>query len=283
MLGRIVTPMITPFDRYDNLNFMSLKLLIEHLYRTKTKTIVMGSRIGEGTCITKLERKLLIEKTIEYNQGRMRVFVNLLEDATQVVKDEIRRLNKLAIDGFVIRIPSDIRIAYEGMLQHFRMIHEITDKLFIVDFTEACLPLEEQIELIKKIAEMNNVKAFITNEEEIIRPLAATIDPIKFYTNSDMDFLKLVHRGAYGLYSGMSHLYGETLHTLVQLVKSGQKQETDLLWEIYRDKFETLHDSHPSYIKAAMNHLGYNVGAVRLPLSNLTQENIQQLIKKLKI
>src|SRR5690554_5160857 len=102
MFGTLITPLLTPFDRFSNLTFSSLKRLIDHLYQTKTSTLIVNTPIGETIALSEIEKQLLIEKTLAYADGRMGVIVNLPIDNIHRLSDQVRRLNRLGIRGFMV-------------------------------------------------------------------------------------------------------------------------------------------------------------------------------------
>jgi 4-hydroxy-tetrahydrodipicolinate synthase len=91
-----------------------------------------------------------------------------------------------------------------------------------------------------------------------------------------------VKKGAYGVVSQLSHIYGDTIHTIIQLIKSNQHDEVKLLMDIYQNKFNVLYyHQNPAALKAVLNRLGFQVGHVRLPLVNLKDEEALTLKQNL--
>lgn len=295
MLDCLLTPLITPYNYHNRLELTSLKHLLEHLIRTKTKTVVLGTPLGEGTLLTPYERKIIIDKTIDYSHDRLKVFV--MVDMDYLTEDELEILETLAVDGYFLQYPLKLENELEKTVldHHFSRLLTETDRTVIVDLrnktndkqknkqdrNEPVTDDERFIHWIEKISQYKNIVGVICDDETTINQLTKMNQSFRIYFSDVNNAIKLLRAGAEGIYSGINHVYGETLHTLVQLAKKNQWQEAELLWDVYSEKFKLLSPEHPSHLKAILNYLGYRVGSVRLPLKKLSSKDQHQLIKTL--
>lgn len=282
MLDRLITPLVTPFNRYNRIDPISLKHLLEHLIRTKTRTVVLCSQLGEGQFLTPDERMDLMVKTCEISAGRLKVYLALSLEGTDRLKDEIVSLKNIPIDGFLLELPKDARVIEDGMKRHLRSILSIIQKPVMIDLSKINRQLVRNTSHI--FMTDPNLVGVICDDSELFTDFMK-IKPRAFrvYVHDTEKIPQLLEQGADGIYSGLAHLYGETLHTLIQLYKKEQVQEAGLLWDVYADKFRLFPLEHPSYLKAILNYLGYRVGSVRLPLTNLSLDAKQKLIKGLNL
>src|SRR5699024_241110 len=100
------------------------------------------------------------------------------------------------------------------------------------------------------------------------------------YTGDDVMTLPSISVGAYGVVSVSSHIVGGDMKKMISSFTDGdinQARELHLkLLNIFQKLFIV---ANPIPVKAALNMIGYNVGGVRLPLTE-AKENILEEIKK---
>jgi 4-hydroxy-tetrahydrodipicolinate synthase len=272
MFGRMITSMITPFDQQNNIHYNSLKHIINHLIKTKTASIILASKTGEGMSLSRLEKQLLIEKTVEYVDERINVLVAIGANSTKETIKEILYLKKYGVDGFVVPVPTYNRPPQEGLYQHFKEIAEATNQPILIEQTRDNHDLA--FETIVRLSEIKNIVGIKFNGHyDHMETLHEKCTQFTLYTNDEGLMDQDLKQGAYGVVSQLSHIYGETIHTIIQLINSNQFDHVNLLMELYRDKFNALYyHENPAALKAMLNRLGYLVGHVRLPLVNLNDE-----------
>lgn len=75
----IITPMITPLTDRENIDFDSLKKLIDHLINGGVSGVFLMGTTGEGTSISYRLKKELIKYSVQYVNRRVPVFVSITD------------------------------------------------------------------------------------------------------------------------------------------------------------------------------------------------------------
>lgn len=109
MVGSLVTPLVTPYNPHNRLDFTSLKFLVEHLVRTRTKTVVLGTTVGEGDQLSLIERQKLIDRVLRYGLEPLKVFVALGTNTLDDWEAEWTMIRNLPVHG--------LYLTYEKLLE----------------------------------------------------------------------------------------------------------------------------------------------------------------------
>jgi len=99
------------------------------------------------------------------------------------------------------------------------------------------------------------------------------IDGLDVYAGDDATFARTLDMGGAGGILVASHIVGNEMHRMVDEPERRAEIDTSL-----RDVYATLFlTSNPTCTKAALNMLGYEVGSLRLPLVEATDEEKEQI------
>src|SRR3954466_10186556 len=90
--------LVTPFDQNLEIDFKSLKKLLNHTAKGVDYYVVMGTT-GESATMTKAEKKKVLEFVISNNPKRLPVVFGIGGNYTQEVIQNIRETNFDGIDA----------------------------------------------------------------------------------------------------------------------------------------------------------------------------------------
>lgn len=286
MFGRIITAMVTPFDHRNNISYTSLKKLINHLIKTKTSTILLSGTTGEGMTTNSLEKQILIEKTLEYVDDRANVIMNIGSNCTEQTIKNMKKCEKYNLDGFLVVVPYYNRPPQEGIYQHFKTIAEHTSKPILIYNVPKRTSSDILPETVCQLSEIKNIVGIKEASGDVnrISKIKNNTKDFLVYTGDDALLYDSMVNGADGIVSVASHLFGDTINTIIQLILHNEEKEAKNLFNLYQEKFKALFiESNPIPLKEALNKLQFDVGHVRLPLVGMKEEDKHQLYEKLGI
>ena len=100
------------------------------------------------------------------------------------------------------------------------------------------------------------------------------------YSGTDGDTLPMLSIGAYGVISVASHLVGKDIKKMIKTFKDGRIDEAAKLHRWLLDIFYGIFIStNPVPVKTALNLKGFNTGKLRLPLCEMTEEELDMFKK----
>lgn len=285
--SHIMTAMVTPFDKDGNVDYELLKKLIDHLLSTGTDGILVSGTTGEGPTLTEEEKIELIEKTVEYVAGRVPVVAGTGSNNTKATIEYTNKVAKIdGVDAALVVVPYYNKPDQAGMIAHFTAVADNVALPIVMYNIPGRTGVTMEVKTIAELSKHQNIIGIkdctgIVNMAEIV---ANTPDDFLAFTGEDADTLAARNVGAQGVISVASHLFGKEIS---QMYAANSKGDNEIAGELMRDltpKMKALF-SHPSPspVKAALNHVGIEVGGCRLPILALDDAQASVLFNQLGI
>ena len=285
--SHIMTAMVTPFGKDGNVDYELLKKLIDHLLSTGTDGILVSGTTGVGPTLTEEEKIELIEKTVEYVAGRVPVVAGTGSNNTKATIEYTNKVAKIdGVDAALVVVPYYNKPDQAGMIAHFTAVADNVDLPIVMYNIPGRTGVTMEVKTIAELSKHQNIIGIkdctgIVNMAEIV---ANTPDDFLAFTGEDADALAARNVGAQGVISVASHLFGKEIS---QMYAANSKGDNEIAGELMRDltpKMKALF-SHPSPspVKAALNHVGIEVGGCRLPILALDDAQASVLFNQLGI
>lgn len=285
--SHIMTAMVTPFDKDGNVDYELLKKLIDHLLSTGTDGILVSGTTGEGPTLTEEEKIELIEKTVEYVARRVPVVAGTGSNNTKATIEYTNKVAKIdGVDAALVVVPYYNKPDQAGMIAHFTAVADNVALPIVMYNIPGRTGVTMEVKTIAELSKHQNIIGIkdctgIVNMAEIV---ANTPDDFLAFTGEDADALAARNVGAQGVISVASHLFGKEIS---QMYTANSKGDNEIAGELMRDltpKMKALF-SHPSPspVKAALNHVGIEVGGCRLPILALDDAQASVLFNQLGI
>lgn len=285
--SHIMTAMVTPFGKDGNVDYELLKKLIDHLLSTGTDGILVSGTTGEGPTLTEEEKIELIEKTVEYVAGRVPVVAGTGSNNTKATIEYTNKVAKIdGVDAALVVVPYYNKPDQAGMIAHFTAVADNVDLPIVMYNIPGRTGVTMEVKTIAELSKHKNIIGIkdctgIVNMAEIV---ANTPNDFLAFTGEDADALAARNVGAQGVISVASHLFGKEIS---QMYAANSKGDNEIAGELMRDltpKMKALF-SHPSPspVKAALNHVGIEVGGCRLPILALDDAQASVLFNQLGI
>lgn len=285
--SHIMTAMVTPFGKDGNVDYELLKKLIDHLLSTGTDGILVSGTTGEGPTLTEEEKIELIEKTVEYVAGRVPVVAGTGSNNTKATIEYTNKVAKIdGVDAALVVVPYYNKPDQAGMIAHFTAVADNVDLPIVMYNIPGRTGVTMEVKTIAELSKHQNIIGIkdctgIVNMAEIV---ANTPDDFLAFTGEDADALAARNVGAQGVISVASHLFGKEIS---QMYAANSKGDNEIAGELMRDltpKMKALfYHPSPSPVKAALNHVGIEVGGCRLPILALDDAQASVLFNQLGI
>jgi len=272
--GPILTAIVTPFDERGEVNDEAFVALMRNLAENGSDGFVVAGTTGEASTLTDEEQLGLIELAIsERPAGRSIVAGTGTNDTRQAVF-LTERATELGADAMLSVTPYYNRPSRLGLKRHYEAVAAATDKPTILYNIPARTGTNMPPDLLAELAQIPGISAVKQANAAELQP----IDGLDVYAGDDGTFARTLDMGGAGGILVASHIVGNEMRRMVD--------EPDHLAEIdasLRDVYEALFiTSNPTCTKAALNLLGHEVGALRLPLVEATAEETAAVRAMLK-
>ena len=274
--------MITPFAADGAVNYTVAEKLATHLIDHGTDTIVVCGTTGESPTLSWEEEFELFRVVKNAVAGKAKVMAGTGSNSTQEAIAATQKAATLGLDGSLQVVPYYNKPPQAGLYQHFRAIAEATPDLAIMLYNvpgrtgQTLSP-----ETVARLAEIPNIVAIKEASGDLgqashIRRL--TPDDFALYSGDDYLALPMLAIGAQGVVSVASHVVGVQLQAMIQAFAAGQVQAATQLHLKLFPLFKTLFvTTNPIPVKAALKLQGWDVGSLRLPLCEPTDDVLTQV------
>lgn len=279
--GHVLTALVTPFDAKGNVNFPTLTELIERLIHHGTEGFVITGTTGESPVLSFREKGDIYKHVVSVVNKRVPVLAGTGTNDTKKTIQLTKMAEAQNVDGIMLVSPYYNRPNQEGLYKHFATVaNETSLPIMLYNIPSRCGVLIEA-ETIIELSKMDNIVAIkeASGNLELATTVAAnTPDNFYLYSGDDSMTLPLMAIGATGVVSVASHIIGTAMNKMVHSFLQGNTVEAAL---IHRKMFPVMKGlfmaPSPAPVKAALKMQGVDVGSVRLPLVDVTDEEKERL------
>ncbi|HWF53827.1 MAG TPA: 4-hydroxy-tetrahydrodipicolinate synthase [Solirubrobacteraceae bacterium] len=265
-LGSILTAMVTPFDVDGRVDEDAAAGLIAHLLDTGSDGIVVCGTTGEAATLDDEEHLEFIRFCVEEVGDRGTVIAGVGSNDTRHAVKLTERATAFRPDALLSVNPYYNRPSRRGVIRHYEEVDRATDLPILLynipQRTGADLPND----LLAELGQLEH----IVGVKQANPGNLARIDGMRIYAgNDDMlaDVLDLGEPG--GILTG-SHVFGEEFARMASEPENRRAIHATLA-DVYHDM--AIAPAACS-VKAALNLLGLDVGAPRLPYVELDDSEI---------
>lgn len=271
--------MTTPFAG-DSIDHELLRSDAQRLERAGVDGLVPVGSTGESATLSHDEHVEVVETVVDAVD--IPVIAGAGSNATHEALDLARRSADAGADGLLLISPYYNKPEPAGMEAHYRTIADGVDLPQIVYNVPSRTGRNIDVETTVSLAEHGNIvgyKAASGDFGQISEIIERTRDEaFAVLSGDDALTLPMLSIGAAGTISVSANVEPERTCELVESALSGDYgRARELQFELgplFRALFA---ETNPIPVKAAMEHRGYGPDGLRLPLSELSDENREEL------
>ena len=262
-LGSILTAMVTPFDADGAVDEAAAARLMHHLVDHGCDGLVICGTTGEASTLTDDEHLRMIELAVEEMRGRCTIVAGVGSNDTHHAVYLSERATELGADALLHTNPYYNRPSRRGIVRHFQEVDRATDRPIVLYNIPQRTASDMPNDLLAELAQLEHVFAV----KQANPANLAKIDGLRIYAGNDDLLADVLDLGEPGGILVASHLFAEEMRRMVD--EPDRRREIDQsLGDAYRDLgVAPLACS----VKAALNLLGFGVGAPRLPYVELDE------------
>lgn len=278
----IITALVTPFHADGSINFDALPKLIEHLLDHHTEAILLAGTTAESPTLTHQEELELFSVVQKIVNGRVPLIAGIGTNDTRDSVDFAKEVD--AFGGFAAGlaiVPYYNKPTQEGLYHHFKAIADASDLPIIIYNIPGRVVVELHPDTLLKLAEHPNVIGIkdCTNLDHLAYIIENKSEEFLVYTGEDGQAFHAMNLGADGLISVASHTNGDEIYNMFQAIEAGKIKEAAKIQRRFLPKVNALFSvASPAPVKAVLNHQGFNVGPLRLPLVACTRDEADSII-----
>ncbi|KGG79536.1 4-hydroxy-tetrahydrodipicolinate synthase [Caloranaerobacter azorensis H53214] len=277
--------LVTPYKN-GQIDFDKLGELIEWHIDNNTDAIIICGTTGEASTMTDEEKKQTIKFTVEKVNKRIPVIAGTGSNNTKHAIELSVYAESIGAGGLLIVTPYYNKTTQKGLIEHYLAIANEVNIPIIVYNVPGRTGLNIKPNTVAKLSEHPNIKAIkeasgnISQVAEIAR-----LCPEDFYIYSGNDdmVVPLLSLGGKGVISVVANILPKDTHNMVMYYLNGDIDNARKIQLKMKGLIDALFiETNPIPIKTAMNLLGMDVGELRLPLTTMSEDNLQRLIREME-
>ena len=285
-LGRLLTAMVTPFNEKGDVDYEQAKKLALALVNSGSEGLVVVGTTGESPTLVR-EEELRLFREIKSSVGeRGAVIAGTGSNSTSEALEVTKEAERIGVDACLLVVPYYNKPTQEGLYQHFKSIAQSTSLPCILYNVPSRTVVSLSADTVIKLSQVDNIigiKEASGNLEQVSRIIGNTSDDFFVWSGNDSDTLPILALGGYGVISVVSHLVGNQINEMIYSAINGRVNEAAAIHRHLTPLFSALFIvSNPIPIKYALNHIGFNVGKLRPPLTEPDEASATLIKETLK-
>ena len=278
--------LVTPMNADGSVNFEKMKELIEFQIANDTDALIICGTTGEATTISDEDQIECVRFAKEVAAGRVPVIAGAGSNDTAHCIELAQTCEKAGADGVLLVTPYYNKATQKGLILHYTAVAEsinIPIILYNVPGRTGCNLAPKTVAELAKVKNIVAVKEASGNLSQVAE-IAALVGPdFDIYSGNDDQILPVLSLGGKGVISVLSNVAPKQTHDMVAKFFEGDIQGSI---KLQLDAIELIGalfcEVNPIPVKTALNLMGYEVGACKLPLCEMEPKNLETLKTAMK-
>ena len=287
MLKGSIVALITPF-RSNQVDVIALKRLLEWHLQQGTDGIVVCGTTGEAATLSQEERTLIISIAVSVLKGKVPVIVGCGTASTAQTLTFMQEAETLGADATLVVTPYYVKPSQQGIIQHFKMVHEHTRLPIIVYNNPGRVGVNIEIDTAIKLCDIPRILGFKDSHSDPTRMAAlrnAIGNRMSLFSGEDNIVSAHMLYGADGAISALGNIVPDLYKQLMNAWRTHDMQAfTRITHELQPLCTALSAETNPCTIKYAVSRMGYCTDDVRLPLTPIrddTKQGIDEALARL--
>lgn len=280
ILNGTITALVTPFAQNGEVDYGALEALVKEQVAGGVEGICAVGTTGESPTLSHDEHHKVIEKVIEYAEGKVKIVAGTGANSTS----EAVSLTRAALamggaDACLQVTPYYNKPNAEGLYRHFMTVADLGLPVVLYNVPGRA-GKEIPLSVVERLAKHPNIIA--------IKEAAGSVDRVSAIRNSNPDFtvlsgddslaLPMASVGAEGVISVASNIIPREMGDMMRAALRGDFATALKYHSKYYPLFRTLFiDTNPVMVKEGLALLGRIERSFRLPMCGTTDANLEEL------
>ncbi len=270
------TAIVTPFSE-TGVDYERLKKNIDFQYENGSSALVVCGTTGEAATLSENEQEELLRVSVRHNAGRMKIIAGIGCNDTVKALHRAENARFAGADAVLMVTPYYNKSTQKGLIEHFTYVADRVDIPMILYNVPSRTGIGIEAQTYKTLSEhpnINGVKEASGNIAAAAQVRSLCGDELYIWSGNDSDTVPLMSLGALGVISVAGNILPAVVAKLCTLCLDGDFKSATELYGKYAALFSALFiETNPIPIKTAMQLLDMDSGIMRLPLTNIGEDN----------
>ena len=280
--GKLLTAVITPFDKNGVLNTDTLWRLCKKLVHEKSDGLVLSGTTGESPNLTIEDRKIIYSTAKDSVGDKAKIIAGTGTYSTRESIEYTKMANDIGVDGIMIVTPYYSKPSQFGILQHFEQISKNTDLPIMAYNIPGRTATLIEIETLEKLVDdigIHSIKDAVGDLEFSKTELDALKEKVDIYSGNDAETIEFMKLGGKGVVSVASHIVGNEIYDLINHVLDDEIETADNMQNQLLPLFDLLfQEPSPGPVKYLLTQTWEDVGAPLMPITDISDDLANKLL-----
>ncbi|MES0372057.1 MAG: 4-hydroxy-tetrahydrodipicolinate synthase [Mariprofundaceae bacterium] len=280
MFHGTMTALVTPF-RNGQIDEEAFRAHLDRQIDAGVDAVIPAGTTGEAATLSFAEHKALIGITVKHVNGRVPVIAGTGSNNTAESIELTQSAKALGADAALLISPYYNKPTQEGFYQHYRAVAEAVHLPQIIYNVPGRTNSNIEPETVARLADIPNIigiKDATADMAQLTRTLMACGDRMDFFSGDDATVLPFMRLGGVGVISVVANVAPKTMRQLTESIHSGNDDIARRAHFALQDLSDAMFvQSNPMPVKAACSLLGWMENELRLPLTPLSNGDLDDL------
>lgn len=278
MLGEVLTATVTPFDADGSVDYDRYGELCRFLVDHGSDGVVVNGTTGEASTLSDEERIGLIEAALDAIGDRAAVVAGTGTNSTAHSIHLTEQAQAAGAHAVLVVTPYYNKPPQRGIVEHFKAVAAATDRPVVAYNIPGRCVINIEPQTMDELARIENVTAVKQSNADLEQARHIVDLGLDLYAGDDNLVLPFVELGGKGGVCVHTHLVGPQVKELIRLAREGDLDGARQLDEELAPAYELIGVvTGPIQMKAALSLIGQDVGGLRLPLVEASEDEVGQI------
>ena len=276
--------LITPY-RDNKVDFEAYGKLIDFQIEGGTSALVVCGTTGEAPTLSDDEHHACIDYAVRRAAGRVPVIAGSGSNDTQHAVEMSRYAKAAGCDGVLMVTPYYNKPTQKGLLKQYTYIAERVDLPIIIYNIPSRTGVSMTGPVYEELAKFPNINGVkeASGDFALVNDLMYRCgDEMNVWAGNDDITVPILAMGGCGVISTAANIIPHVMHEICARWFTGDHAGAAAMQRAYYDVLRDLFiETNPIPVKTAVNLMGLPGGEWRLPLCEMSDENLAKLKKTL--
>jgi 4-hydroxy-tetrahydrodipicolinate synthase len=278
VLGEVLTATVTPFDASGAVDYDRYRELCTYLVEHGSDGVVVTGTTGEAPTLSDEERLELLRAAVDAVGDRATVIAGTGTYSTAHSVHLTEQAHDVGAHGVLVVTPYYNKPPPRGIVAHFKAVAAATDRPVIAYNIPGRVVLNIEPETMAELAEIPNVTAVKQANDDLEQARRIVELGLDLYAGDDNIVYPFLEVGGRGGVCVHTHVVGPQVKKMIRLFREGDIEGAERIDDELAPAYELLRVVvGPIQIKAALNMVGHDVGGLRLPLVEASEDERAQI------
>ena len=273
--------LVTPFNEYGAIDYDAFGRQIDYQINSGVDAVCVCGTTGESATMSIREHIAAVEFCVKRVDHRVKVIAGAGSNDTSAAVYLSQHAQDSGADALLHVTPYYNKASQTGLIKHYEYIADRVDLPIILYNVPSRTGVSFTAETYRHLSEnpkINGVKEASGNFSLLAHTRFLCGDDFYIWSGNDDQVVPMMALGAKGVISVASNLIPQVMVKMARLCLDNDFEAASKLQIKYMDLIDALFlEVNPIPIKAALNLAGMEVGGLRLPLCDMSEQNLETL------